>query len=160
MSNTTDPAGRGGLFALVLRVFLGGLFIFAAGMKLRDPQVFVQAVMAFKILPDHLAVLATFAVPWVEMIAGVLLVLGLWTRAAALVVSVLLVMFIAGMGHILMQGEKVHCSCFGKFEWPCDGPVGPCQLVRNGVLLLVSLTLMFLGPGRLAVEGRCSRSCA
>ncbi|CAG0975521.1 thiosulfate dehydrogenase [quinone] large subunit [Phycisphaerales bacterium] len=141
-----------GWLGLLTRLLLGGLFLFAAYVKLRNPVIFRQGVDAFKILPEHLSILAAYVVPWTELVAGVLLVLGLWARSAALVIGTMLVAFIAAMVSVLYRGIDAHCSCFGKFEIPCEGPVGWCHLVRNGVLVGLAVIVVAIGPGTLAMD--------
>lgn len=141
-----------GILLLVLRVVLGGLFVFAAVLKLRDPQAFVESVMAFKILPEHLATLTAFALPWAEAMCGVLLILGLWARAAALLLVVMVAVFVAGIVSAMYRGLELSCGCFGKFEIPCKNPVGVCHIVRNSVLLVMALVILMSGPGSLAID--------
>lgn len=139
---------------LLLRVALGALFLFAAYAKWADPQKFVFAVKGFRILPDHLAVLATYAVPWTEAIASVLLILGLWSRAAAWTVALMLAGFTAGMISVIARGIDVKCTCFGGFEVLCHGSVGWCNIGQNAVLLAVALLLALKGGGLLAADRR------
>jgi len=154
----TSPNVRAiGGAVLVVRVLLAGLFLFAAAMKLRDPQQFAFSVAAFKLLPDPLVALTTYIVPWTELVAGVCLLLGLWARAAAFVIALLLTAFIAGIASVLQRGMNVTCGCFGKFEIPCTGPLGACHLVRNGVLLAMAAFVVWLGPGSLAVDRESQR---
>lgn len=142
-----------GWLVLPCRLLLGGLFVFAGVMKLLNPQLFQQSIGAFKVgLPEHLEVLLTFVVPWCEIAAGAALLLGLWTRSAALMLSTLLVGFIGLVVSVLWRGMDVKCSCFGKFEIPCTGPVGVCHLVRNSVMLGLGLVVVFFGPGPLAID--------
>lgn len=153
----TSPASGWafGLLVLVARLFVGGVFIFAAVLKLKDPQAFAGSVRAFELLPasaDHLRHLITFAVPWCELLTGVLLVVGLWTRAAAALLACLLVVFIVGLSSILMRGMTVSCTCFGDFEIPCKSPVGACHIIRNSVLLAATLFVLGKGPGSLAID--------
>lgn len=159
-------------FLLIARLFLGGLFIFAASIKLSDPQGFFDSVHAFK-LPAyftqslglnmssaaHLERLATFVVPWLELLAGLALVLGYCTRGAALVLSALLVFFLFGIYTVLARNMDVTCGCFGKFEIPCRGAIGWCHVGRNSVLLAFGLTILLGGPGRFALES-LKKSCA
>lgn len=140
------------LIALLSRLALAGVFGLAAGVKLAGPQEFAFAVKGFDLLPDHLAVLATFVVPWTEALCAALLVLGLWSRAAALVLAGLLVAFIAGIGSVLARGMSVECGCFGKLSPFCTGPLGWCNIVQNLVLLGLSLVVLALGPGYLALD--------
>ncbi len=147
---------------LVLRLVLGGLFVLAASLKLAHPQDFANSVLAFKVFPpaaDHLNYLATFVVPWTEMLCGVLLILGLWTRSAALVLTLLLGVFLGGILSVLARNLDVSCGCFGKFEFPCGKVVGPCHIARNAVLIVMALLVLARGPGGLALDTcRCRPS--
>lgn len=142
-----------GLACLVSRVILGGLFILAGVLKLQNPLHFKQAILAFKITtPEHLTTLATFALPWTELLAGVLLVLGWWARPAAGVLALMLAAFIAAMASVMLRGIDTHCSCFGKLEFPCGSSVGWCQIIRNSVLLAFAAVVLARGAGSLAIE--------
>lgn len=149
-----------GWLVILCRLALGGLFIFAAYMKLKSPQSFAISVKAFDIFDastDHLTILTTFVVPWTEMVAGVLLVIGLWTRASALVLSAMLVVFIAGITSVLYRKMDVACGCFGKFEWPCRGNLGMCQIGRDLVMLAMGVVVVLKGPGPLAIDRQSNR---
>lgn len=145
-----------GLMLTIVRLAVGGLFVFAAYNKLADPQGFVDSIKAFKILPAHLTILAAYVVPWIEMLAGAALIVGLWSRSAALVIALMLVAFIAGISSVIYRGLDVKCGCFGKFEIPCTGPVGMCHIARNSVLLLLTLAALTWGPGRFAIDARAA----
>jgi uncharacterized membrane protein YphA (DoxX/SURF4 family) len=152
-----ERGGIAGAVLLVLRAALGALFLVAAYVKLSDPQGFSESVKAFKILPDHLAQLATFVVPWTEAVCGVCLVLGLWTRSAAGVVTALLLVFIAGIVSVLWRGLSVHCGCFGKLQPFCSGPLGACNILQNAVMALVGFTLLAWGGGLMSLDRRTVR---
>lgn len=142
-----------GWLAFPARVLLGGLFVFAGVMKLSEPQLFAQAIGAFKFnLPDHAVVLATFATPWVEIIAGAALALGFWSRAAAALLALMLAAFIGAIVSVIQRKIDAHCSCFGSFEIPCTGPVGLCHIIRNSVLLALAGICLRWGPGPLAID--------
>jgi uncharacterized membrane protein YphA (DoxX/SURF4 family) len=150
----TQPKAMGWL-VLPCRVILGGLFVFAGVMKLLKPMDFAQAIEAFKLMPEkaeHLTVLATFVMPWLEIITGGFLVIGLWARSAALVISALLVVFIGMIASVLVRGLDVNCGCFGKFEYPCTGPMGWCQIIRDLVMLGMGAVVVAWGPGPLAID--------
>lgn len=149
--------------ATASRLILGALFVFAAYVKLSMPQEFIESVRAFKIfdgkpLPDHLATLATFALPWTEMACGILLILGLWTRSAALILASLLAVFIVALVLVLRLPGEIECGCFGKFEIPCGKIVGPCHVVRNCVLLGLTGLVLVVGPGRLSFDAKCRQN--
>src|SRR5439155_413999 len=51
--------------------------------------------------------------PWIEALAGLLLIVGVWRREAALTAALLLVMFLAAVGWALAHGIDVeNCGCF------------------------------------------------
>lgn len=149
------------LVLLPLRLVLGGLFCLAAFKKLNDPQSFAEAIKGFRILSevDHAVLItnAAFVIPWVEMIAGVMLILGLWTRASAVAVGLALVSFIAGLVSVMARGIQTDCSCFGDLNLFCDAAVGWCQVIRNVVLLVPTGYLVWRGGGVLGLDRLAER---
>lgn len=139
------------LTLLLARVVVAAVMVLAGIVKISDPQQFAFSVKAFKILPDHLAVLATFVFPWLEVLCGVLMLLGLWTRAAALVAALQLAAFIGAILSVLARDMSVTCGCFGKYDLVCSGPLGWCNVAQNAVLLALALLVVARGAGRLAV---------
>lgn len=144
------------LVTLPLRLALGGLFCLAAFKKLQDPQSFAEAIKGFRIV-DHnqfgsLITTGAFALPWVELIAGVLLILGLWSRASALAIWLALAVFIAGLLSVIRRDLNASCSCFGDLNLFCSSAVGWCQVIRNLVLLVPATYLVWRGGGMVAVD--------
>ena len=112
-----------------LRVALGGVFVFAAFTKISNVQAFAFAIKGFKVLdPDkhgHLIITAAYTMPWVEMIAGVLLILGLKTKAATLTIGMMLIMFMAALLHVIFDPSiDADCSCFGDMNLVRGASVG------------------------------------
>jgi uncharacterized membrane protein YphA (DoxX/SURF4 family) len=145
-----------------LRVGLGGLFCVAAFTKLDDVQSFADAIKGFKVVDkdtyEHLIITAAFTMPWVEMIAGVLLILGLWTRAAAATIAIMLVLFIAALIHVIFdESISADCSCFGDLSLVCSSKVGWCQVIRDVVLLVPAIYLIWRGSGVLGLDRLNSR---
>ncbi len=140
-----------------LRLGLGGLFCFSAFMKLRNVQEFGNSVKAFQIFDldkvEHLAMLTAYTIPWLELFSGVLLVLGLWSRPAAVAAAGQLVVFTIGIASVLQRDLEVRCGCFGKYEWPCTGPISICHIWRNAALLLIALILVARGGGFIGLDG-------
>lgn len=157
------------LLQLPVRLVLGGAFVVAGWMKLfhgvwdrADPtQTFAESIKAYRVLDPqtHLGVLtnAAFVLPWGELIAGVLLVLGAWTRAAALVVAGMLVLFTGATISLIAREISTSCACFGALEWPCGSTVGWCQVGRNAVLLVGAAYLIWRGGGVAALDRSCPR---
>lgn len=149
--------GIGSVVLLGLRLFVGGVFVFAASVKLGDPQQFAFGIEAYRLIPneaEHLVMLGAFVVPWLELIVGAMLVLGLWGRSAALVATSLMALFVYAVWSVIARDLDVTCACFGKLKGPfgCEGPIGTCKLAENATLLATALVVACCGPGRIAVD--------
>lgn len=148
----------GDIVLLTSRVLMGGVFLFAAYAKLHDPQSFSESIQAFRIVEaDPIVLFSTYALPCVEAIAGVALILGLWTRAAAFVIVGLLVMFIVAIVSVLLRHLDVHCGCFGKFRLVCGSEIAWCKVWENSVLTAITAIPLFAGAGRLSADAALER---
>ena len=163
------------MLALPVRLALGGLMAFSGWLKLGlhtklglqevvplkslTPQDFVFAIKGFQLgLPDGVMIFLAFAIAWLELLAGVLLIVGWRARGAALVVAGLMVVFMGGIGSLMVRGLDVNCPCFGAIKLFCSGPMGACHLVRNTGFLLGALWVLRFGAGPLGIDRR--RVCA
>jgi uncharacterized membrane protein YphA (DoxX/SURF4 family) len=106
---SVSPAVRGWT-GLVVRLVLAAVFVWAAWSKLGDPRTFVRAVRAYDATPEWLSKGIGYGLPVLEVTLAVLLLLGLITRYAAVVVAVLLVVFIAGIVQAGTRGIKLACA--------------------------------------------------
>ena len=150
---------------LVVRLLLGGLFLYAAYNKLKpgnpaNPidkpiKLFSFAVEAFDILPAQLVEAASFTVPWIEVVCGVLIVLGVWTRASSLVLGALTGAFVYAINRALTSGNiDVDCGCFGDLPFICDSnKLTVCHLIRSSVFAGLAAILFLFGGGRYAADG-------
>ena len=95
------------------RLFLGIVLIWAGATKVGHPLTAQRAVQAYEIFPDGLANTIGLALPFLEIILGALLVLGLFTRPVAIVSTLLMVAFIIGIAQAWARGLTIDCGCFG-----------------------------------------------
>ena len=70
-------------------------------------------MQAFEIFPTDLAGYIGLALPFVEILLGALLILGLFTRPVAIVSTLLMVAFIIGIAQAWARGLTIDCGCFG-----------------------------------------------
>jgi uncharacterized membrane protein YphA (DoxX/SURF4 family) len=108
-----DRARLADLIGLLARLTLGVVLIVAGGLKVTSPKVSAMAVRAFQILPYDFAGYVGFALPVVEVAVGLLLVAGLFTRAAAVVGALLMLAFVIGIISAWTRGLNIDCGCFG-----------------------------------------------
>ena len=134
---------------------LGGVFVYASHDKIAQPAEFARIVYHYRLLgPDfHTGPLAAnllaVTLPWVELVAGLLLITGVWRREAALATAGMLVMFLGAVSWALLQGvDLANCGCFSLAAGAeGDGRrLGIQLLVGDLGLLLAALVLAFLPP--------------
>ena len=97
---------------LLVRIFLGGMFIYAAIPKIIDPFDFAIGVYNYKLLPGFAVGFVAASLPWLEIVAGTLLVLGIRIRASALAITGMLTVFTVVMLINTLRGIDVDCGCF------------------------------------------------
>jgi uncharacterized membrane protein YphA (DoxX/SURF4 family) len=139
----------------VARLVLGVVLISAGGLKIGNPSDSVVAVKAYQLLPDSIAVLVGYALPIVEIVVGVLLVVGLLTRVAAVIAGVLMFAFVFGIAWAWAKGLRIDCGCFGGGGRLGEGqePTYLLDILRDfGLVLLGAWTARF-PPGRFALDG-------
>ena len=98
---------------LLARLVLGVTLIVAGWLKVTSPVASARAVRAYQILPYDLAGYVGYALPVVEILVGLLLVAGLFTRASAAVGALLMLAFIIGIISAWARGLSLDCGCFG-----------------------------------------------
>ena len=94
------------------RTFLGAVFIYAGLVKVVAPKEFAMTVVNYRLLPENTAVYLAYILPWVEVMLGVLLILGLGVKRIALALSFLLVVFAGAVLIRHLNGPGGGCGCF------------------------------------------------
>ncbi len=120
---------------LVLRLVLGALILLHGIAKLKGAPDFIVGVLAKTGLPPFLA----YGVYIGELLAPVLLILGLWTRAAAIVIAVNMVFAL----YLVHLGDLVKIN-----------PQGGYALELQAMFLFTAVAIAFLGAGRYSIGGR------
>ncbi len=98
--------------ALLSRLALGAVFIYASYDKLNGSQLFVDAVDNYRLLPRMLLHPFAIILPWVQFVTGICLVVGALVPAAALVSAGMYAMFLAAMASAIIRGLDISCGCF------------------------------------------------
>ncbi len=99
-------------WSILIRVGLGGLFVYASVPKVMDPPAFAHILWNYKILPDLLISPLAIVLPWIELLVGIALVLGILRGGAALLAGLLLLTFVAGLSVDVARGIAIDCGCF------------------------------------------------
>lgn len=126
-----EPIGNPIWGPFFIRVALGAYFLLAGLAKLDNIQGFIQEVQSFNILSPHMSTLYGILLPYVEIAGGTLLILGIWTTLAALLISLMLLSFVIA---------------FGFF------PRGGSMFNKDILLLAAALSLMYSGAGAMSID--------
>ena len=96
----------------LLRVALGVVFIVASLDKIQNPEAFATNIANYRLLPYTVINAIAIVLPWVEVITGTLLILGVWIRASTMIVWGLLLAFSVAISQALARGLDISCGCF------------------------------------------------
>lgn len=105
-------SGRWPWVSLLLRLLLAGVFLYSGVPKLGNLKLSQYATRAYEIFPYQVADVIGVVQPVLEVALGVLLLIGLFVRADAVLSGVLLVVFIAGIASAWARGLAIDCGCF------------------------------------------------
>jgi uncharacterized membrane protein YphA (DoxX/SURF4 family) len=141
MSKLLDWPGHAWI-ALPARLYLGFVFIYACVHKIAVPATFALDVATYQLLPLSLVNITALVLPWVELFAGVLIVIGWRTRAAALLIAGMMVVFMIALGWALHQELDMSCGCFAS-SGEADPISGMTMLRDAGWLALSAYVLAF-----------------
>jgi uncharacterized membrane protein YphA (DoxX/SURF4 family) len=140
---------------LVARLTIGIVWLIAGGLKAFNPYSAGAAVRAYEIFPVDLATTIGQILPWIEIGLGVLLILGVYTRAAAALSAVLFLAFIAGIASAWARGLTIDCGCFGGGGFVEPGQTKYLQEIVRDIGLILLCGLLVLRPRtRLSLESR------
>jgi uncharacterized membrane protein YphA (DoxX/SURF4 family) len=142
----------------VLGLVVGAVFIYASHDKILMPAAFARIVYHYQLigpnayLPALLPNLLAVILPWVELLAGMALIVGVWRREASVVAATLLVVFVLAVGQALVRGIDIeNCGCFALDS--AGRAAGLKLILEDLALLLGALLLVCLPPIRDAARG-------
>ena len=137
--------------ALILRLALGGVFLAAGGLKVGHADVFAAEIAGFQLVPHALIAPLALLLPFLELMIGVYLVLGLFTRFAAWFAALEMLLFAGAIGAAVLRGIHTSCGCFGPSDTATTswGEVG-----RDLGFALAGVIIALLAPGALALDKR------
>ncbi len=107
------------VLVLLCALVVGGVFVYASLDKIAKPADFARIVYHYQVIgpSQSLAPLVPnlFAVtlPWIELVMGLALIVGVLRREAAALAAALLLVFVAAVGSALHRGIDIeNCGCF------------------------------------------------
>lgn len=123
----------------VFRLVVGGVFIWAGLLKIVEPLEFAQNIKNYQIFSQEVSFFLALVLPWIEVISGTLLILGVFRRTSALVISGFLAAFLILILVTIARGIDITCGCFGPFSHKVDFTL----IAIDSVLCFLSLSIFF-----------------
>ena len=158
----TGSAGAGhGRISCCLRIFarciLGGVFLYVGLHKVKDPVAFLKLVDQYDLTTNSLILnVIAAALPWFEVLCGLLLLTGVAVRGTALVVLSMLLPFsiVVFKRALVMAATHGIAFCSVQFDCGCGaGEIIICRkLMENAGLMIVAAWLMFCPPQKLSLR--------
>jgi len=131
---------------LAARILLGVVLVLAGYLKAKSPAQAQMAVRAYKLLPISIANIFGLALPWLEIGAGVLLIVGIAVRYAALFGGLLMLLFVGAISQAWARGLSIDCGCFGGGGQVAAGHTKYLQEILRDLGLTLSAVFLYLNP--------------
>lgn len=140
---------------IIFRAVIGFIFIYAGIEKIQNPVAFAEAIDNYRILPAGVIPLFAVILPWLEFLAGLFLIFGLFVPGSSLLLLGLLFIFTLAISMALARGIDISCGC--RTPWETVDRISVEKLFEEFIFLLATLQI-FLHPSRtLCVDALLNR---
>ena len=133
---------------VILRIIIGGVFIWAGITKIVNPIGFIKDIQNYKLFPLNISLIIAIILPWVEFLCGICLLLGIRIKSSSFLTSFILALFIVIILITMIRGINIKCGCFGAHS----GQVGWTLLIQDIVLFLMTFLTFQYDRGWLSIE--------
>lgn len=131
---------------------LGGVFLIAGMSKALDPGGLAASIRTYELgLPEWFVTLSAYSLPYLEILLGLYLMVGLFTRPSAWATNALMTVFTVALVQGALRGLEIDCGCFGS---SADGGPGSLWLdvIRDVGLLALGLHVAISPAGRFSID--------
>lgn len=143
---------------LVSRLILGVVFLISGVLKAIDRGGLASSIRTYELnLPEWFVTLSAYALPYLEILLGLYLLVGLFTKVSAWTTSTLVILFIAALTQGALRGLQIDCGCFGSEAG--GGEPGSLWLdaLRDIGFLALGLHIALAPTGRFSVDALLRR---
>jgi putative oxidoreductase len=124
---------------LLIRLVTGGVFIVSSMSKLPMQSRFVEVVQSFQLLPGPLTVAYGLVLPWVELLVGCYLVLGILVKPGAIITILMCISFLIANISSVIRGEYYCPGCFGELF-----ALSVTQAITIDILIIIGAAVLLL----------------
>ncbi len=132
-----------GNVALLIRIVLGVVFLYASMDKIIHPAAFAETLFHYQVFPNLLVNLTAIVLPWLEAVLGLSLISGILLAGAVFLSNILLSLFLVLLLSAVLRGLDIDCGCFVTSQASENGVSMGWYALRDGVFLALALYLLF-----------------
>jgi putative oxidoreductase len=153
LSNLRQSIFSNSWIELTARWILGLTFIYASFHKIISPADFAKIIYGYDLFPEIFTNLIAIVVPFLELIAGLALIIGVYPRSAAIIINALLLAFITVLAINLIRGHEFNCGCFSAAQ---DGYSSSSEvtIVRDIIYFVFGTQIVLFEGNRRSCFGR------
>ncbi len=125
--------------AFVLRIGVGCFFLYASMSKIPYPAQFAEATANYRLVPYWFLNLGAVVLPWVEFVCGLFLVIGFMSRASAILIGFMIILFNSMILINMYWGAPITCGCYDTV----GEPIGWKKIIENAVMLIFIIQIYY-----------------
>lgn len=135
------------------RWYLGLLFVGACLHKIADPHSFAVDIATYDILPLVMVNLTAISLPWIELAAGAMLIVGWRVRTSSVLIAGMMAVFLAALVIALARGLDMSCGCFAS-QGADEDPISRLTILRDLWWLGLALFVLVFDRGLAGIDHR------
>jgi putative oxidoreductase len=135
---------------LISRLVVGFLFVYASAYKILDPGEFAGSIRNYGLIQPVFSNLVALTLPWLELVSGAFLILGIQTRASALLTSLMMLVFLGVIIYAYTIGLDIDCGCFSS-STESTGRIGLLHIFRDIAVALLSFWVLVFDKGEFRI---------
>jgi uncharacterized membrane protein YphA (DoxX/SURF4 family) len=136
---------------LIMRLILGGIFLAAGILKVTNVTAFAAQIAGFQILPTPVVAPLAGILPLVEIVVGVLLLVGFATRITAWFAAGQVAIFTIAIASAVVRGLSISCGCFGAND---RTTTSWAEVARDSLFVILAIVIAMRAPGMISVDRR------
>lgn len=138
--------------AFAFRLYIGYFFLYACMSKIPYPAQFAEATANYQLVPYWMINPGAIFLPWAEFVCALFLIIGFMSRASAILIGLMLIMFNTMVLINMYWGAPISCGCYDTV----GEPIGWWKITENAILLGLTIHVFFFD--RLLIFRRGSRT--
>lgn len=147
----------GNSVTFIFRLFCGLLFIYSGYFKILDLDNFAKIIMMYDIIPEIFVPYCAIIIAFLEMVLGILLLIGFRIRAASFVTILLTFLFTVLIGINVVRGKNFDCGCFELSYFGIKEEIGIPLMLRDLVIIALMAVVFYAKKHLFSLDNRIEK---